>query len=446
MLEKIEQTVNGCRKLILDAERHIWKNPETGFKEWKTEKYLADAFEGLGYTLTHAGNIPGFYTDIDTGKKGPKVLIFGEMDSLICHEHPEADKETGAVHCCGHHAQCAALLGIAAALKNPAILSGLCGSIRLCAVPAEELVEVEFRQQLKDRGIIRYFSGKTEFLYRGYFDDIDIAFMIHVTRGESFVIRKGSVGFVTKRIAYKGKAAHAAGSPQKGINALYAANLGLQAVNAIRETFVEGDLVRVHSIITNGGQAANAIPANVILEGLVRAKTFEAIISENKKVNRALIGAALSIGANIDITDSPGYAPLRNDETLKYVARDAVSAIAPQLNISFADHIETGSTDMGDISCVIPSIHPYVPGAVGTSHGSDFYIEDAETACVLSAKIQLAMLALLLGDNGKRAAEVIDRKNVPYTKEQLFEVLDGMARSGDRIRYEDTAHAQIELE
>ena len=197
-MQKIFDAVDKHRQLILDAERYIWKNAETGYKEFKTSKYLEDAFEKLGYNITRAENITGFYTDIDTGKIGPTVLIMGELDSIICPSHPEADKETGAVHSCGHNAQTATLLGIAAALKEDGVSDNLCGKIRLCAVPAEELLEIEFRNELKAKGIIKYFGGKTEFLYRGYFDGVDIAFMVHTA--ESYSCVKTNVGFMFKNI------------------------------------------------------------------------------------------------------------------------------------------------------------------------------------------------------------------------------------------------------
>ena len=96
---------------ILEVERYIWAHPESGFKEWNTSAYMAKIFEDAGYTLTYAGNIPGFYTVLDTGRPGPEVLILGELDSLIVPTHPESDPKTGYVHACGHNAQCAALLG-----------------------------------------------------------------------------------------------------------------------------------------------------------------------------------------------------------------------------------------------------------------------------------------------------------------------------------------------
>ena len=125
---------------------------------------------------------------------------------------------------------------------------------------------------------------------------------------------------MAKSIIYKGVAAHAGGSPWAGRNALYAATCGIQAVNSIRETFKESDLIRVHPIITHGGDMVNAIPEEVRLESYVRGSTFDAIADANKKVNRALVGAAYSIGTNIEIIDIPGYAPLINEKNMLNVA------------------------------------------------------------------------------------------------------------------------------
>ena len=147
-MKDIINVVEKYRQLILDAERYIWENPETGYREVKTTAYLNEKFTSLGYSTVLADGITGFYTVIDTGREGPEVMILGELDSIICPAHPDADKVTGAVHSCGHNAQCATLLGIAAALTDEKLLSKLSGRIRLCAVPAEELLEIEFRTEL----------------------------------------------------------------------------------------------------------------------------------------------------------------------------------------------------------------------------------------------------------------------------------------------------------
>ena len=103
MINRINEAVEKYRGLIFAAEKYIWENPETGYKEYKTSKYMEERFEEMGYTLVKAKDIPGFYTQIDTGRKGPEILILAELDSVICPTHEAADMTTGAVHACGSH-------------------------------------------------------------------------------------------------------------------------------------------------------------------------------------------------------------------------------------------------------------------------------------------------------------------------------------------------------
>ena len=443
-MEKMLQAVEKYRTLILDAERYIWQNPETGYKEYKTSTYMEEKFTELGYELTKAEGITGFTAQLDTGREGPTLLVLGELDSIICPAHPEADPATGAVHSCGHNAQCAALLGIAAALTDPGALDGLCGKIRLCAVPAEELLEIEYRTSLKEQGKIRYYGGKSEFLARGLFDGVDLAFMVH-TSGV-YAVDEGSVGCIAKNIIYKGRASHAGGAPWDGCNALYAANCGINALNAIRETFRESELIRVHPIITHGGDMVNAIPETVRMESYVRGGSFDAIVSNNRKVNRALTGAALSLGANVEIIDIPGYAPLRNDAGMMQVAKDAFALVCPGEKFYEVPHMGTGSTDMGDLCCIMPVVHPYAGGAIGKSHGNNYQIADAERACVTNAKWQLAMIHLLLSDGADRARQIVaDYKPLFDSKEAYLAYVDALNSSGDRITYAEDGTATVRI-
>lgn len=442
-MSNIVKNAEKYRDLIAKAERYIWEHPETGFKEVQTTEYLKKTFEELGYEVTLADGITGFYTVIDTGREGPEVLMLAELDSVVCHAHEASNKETGAVHACGHHAQCAALVGIAAALKEEGALDSLCGRIRLCAVPAEELLELEYRSELKRQGKIKYFGGKAEFLRRGYFDGVDIAIMVHTA--ERARIDGGSVGCLAKNIIYKGKSAHAGGAPWLGVNALYAANCGLNAINAIRETFREPDLIRVHPIMTSGGSIVNAIPEEARIESYIRGATFEAISKANKKVDRALIGGALSLGANIEIIDVPGYSPFKNDENMKEVAIEAAE-IAGIKDLFIMKGMITGSTDMGDLSSVMPTVQPYSAGSRGAGHSKDFVISDVDAACVDSAKWQLAMLEILLSDGAARAKKVIEEfKPIFATNEEFFAYQDSLCTSGDRIVYGQDGVVQVKL-
>ena len=268
--------------------------------------------------------------------------------------------------------------------------------------------------------------------------------MVH-TSG-NFNVNCGSNGIVAKNIIYKGVASHAGGSPQSGINALYAATCGINAVNAIRETFVERDQIRFHPIITHGGDMVNAIPEEVRIETYVRGSSIEAITKVNKKVNRALIGAAYSIGANIEIIDLPGYAPLVNDNNMMELAKDAAAIAMPEREFTIHRNITPASTDMGDLSTIMPVVHPYCPGARGKGHGNDYEIHDPYLACVQNAKWQVTMLTLLLENEAARAKKVIS-EFVPYFKgkEEFLAYQDSVNTCGDRIVYKDDGSAEIKL-
>ena len=434
-LDKLIENVEKHRQLILDANDYIWEHAESGYREWETCAYLAERFEALGYTLTKAGNIPGFYTDLDTGRPGPKVLILGEMDSLIIPTHPNARKDTGCVHACGHHCQSAALLGVAAALKDPGALDGLSGSIRLMAVPAEEVVEFEFRDDLRKKGIIKYLGGKQEFLSRGYMNGCNIAFMVHTSYGEgSFEPPAcGGNGCVFKNASFFGKAAHAGFAPENGVNALYAANLAMNAINALRETFRDADHVRTHPIITKGGNVVNAIPSLVTVENQVRSASMESLITANEKINRAMAGAAAAMGAGLKLTDRTGYAPLNNNLRLSELFRDAAGLLDPQNPIETNTEWSGGCTDMGDVSCLMPAIHPYCKGAAGPAHHDDYIIADTEKACINSSKIQLVLLELLLENDAKEATNIV--KNF----KPLYNSLDAYLADLDRLTVDTEA-------
>ena len=437
-MEKYKSYVEKNRELILAANEYIWKNPETGYREWKTHAYLEEEFAKLGYELTLAGDIPGFTAEIDTGREGPTVAVFGEMDGLIVRTHPDADPQTGAVHACGHNAQCAALLGIAAALKEPGALDGLCGKIRLVAVPAEELIELEYRSELRKNGTITYFGGKPEFMRRGLLDGVDMAFMIHTSSAASGVgvISGGANGMIGKFVCYQGVSAHAAGA-SKGINALYAANLGLNAINALRETFKDEDHIRVHPIITHGGDSVNAIPDTVRLESYVRGASMDAILAVNKKINRAIAATAAAMGAKAQIIDFPGYWVRKYDKTMMEVMRDAMEQVLDKVNYK-PESWGTGCSDIGDVGAVMPTVHPHIGGAQGNAHGDKYYIADPESACVKSAAVQLVCLAMLLKNDAAAAKKAIAEYQPQFASmAEYFAYADSIDKNIQAVTYED---------
>ncbi|MCH8801641.1 MAG: amidohydrolase, partial [Chloroflexi bacterium] len=233
----------------------ILKNPEPGFREVKTAMLVAQQFGALGMQPRSGLGVTGVRADASGTSPGPTVAVLGELDSLIVSDHPHANPDTGAAHACGHHCQIAMMLGAAMALTNSDVLTSLAGRIAFMAVPAEEYIEIEFRNGLREQGKIEFLGGKAEFVRLGEFDDVHLAMMLHTTSNPAeklMCISNTNNGTVAKRIQFIGRASHAGGAPHLGINALNAAMMAMTAINFNRETFRDEDSIRVHPIITKG--------------------------------------------------------------------------------------------------------------------------------------------------------------------------------------------------
>ncbi len=334
--------------------------------------------------------------------------------------HPEADRSTGAVHACGHNAQIAGLVGAAIGLVRARAMDRLAGRVAFMAVPAEEGGDLEWRLNEVRAGRLEFLGGKCELLRLGHLDDVDLAMMIHTTpRPEDGLacVPGSNNGRFGKTARFVGRAAHAGGAPHMGVNALYAAHLALAAINALRETFRDEDTIRVHPILTHGGSQVNVIPGEARLETYVRGRTLEGIRDANAKVDRALKAGALALGASVEIETLPGYLPLRSDPTMTRVFRQNADTLFGPEACREAGH-RAGSTDMGDLSQVIPVLHPYMGGARGTGHAADYEIVDPHLAYVMPARAMAAMVVDLLWDGAGGAREVIAK------------ALPGMTRQG----------------
>ena len=354
----------------------------------------------------------------------------GELDSLIVLGHPHADPVTNAAHACGHHCQIGMMLGAAAGLQAPGVLENLAGRVALMAVPAEEYIEVEYRDELRRQGKIEFLGGKPEFIRMGKLDDVDIAMMTHTISEPAearFAVGGTNNGLVAKRIRFTGRAAHAGGAPHAGINALNAAMLALSAIHAQRETYRERDTIRIHPIITRGGTAVSSVPADVRMETFVRGKTVEAFLSASEKVDRALRAGALAIGAGVDITTLPGYLPIRSDQSLLEVHSRNAGALVGESNVVALGH-RTGSTDMGDVSMLMPVIHPYVVASTGNAHGADYLVRDYDLGVLTGAKVMAMTVIDLLAEGGRKALEIKTNYRPPMTKEQYLSLMRSMVK------------------
>ena len=407
MKNKIIRAIDESREEILACGEYILKNPELGYKEFKTSARVQEEFEKLGIPFTAELAVTGVKGVLGDPNADITVCVIGEMDAVKCYDHPFADPETGAAHTCGHNVQIANMIGTAYGLAKSGVLDEIGGRVVFFAVPAEEFAELDYRQHLVDSGRITYMAGKHELIELGAFDDVDVAMMIHshaLTPTPQIFLSGSSLGFEMKKITFSGVSCHGS-EPWNGTNALNAAMLGLMGIHSNRETFRDSDRVRIHPIITNGGDLVNVIPDKAVIETYVRAATPEALKDACEKVDNSLRGGALAVGAGCEIENIRGYAPLMQDEGVTEAFAENVRAFLAPEQIRY--HVDmTGSTDMGDLSQLIPSIQPTMGGFAGHLHGKDFSITDKEFVYITASKILACTVYDLLKDNAELAKKI----------------------------------------
>lgn len=433
--QKIIDTIDANREEIIAFARDIYTHAELGYKEYRTAEKFAEFMKKLGLRTQEHIALTGVKAYLNEEKKDELSLaLIGELDALRIPEHKYANPETQGAHCCGHHAQMTGVIGAALALAVPEVREQLGGQVIFFAVPAEEYGEIEFKNQLTAEGKIKYGGGKCELIRIGAFDEIDLDLVHHTGDADISVGSGTNNGFVSKVIRYKGKAAHAAGSPQLGINALNAASLGLSALAYQRETFRDQDHVRVHPIMTKGGNLVNVVPDEAVIETLVRAANKDAIIDAAEKTDRAFRAGALAVGAECEITTMPGYLP-----TIACEANPEILAAAEIASQSSAKAYEIvkqdvnfhsgGSTDVGDVEHIQPVLNFQTGGKVSGLHSVDFDIVDEELAYIVTAKIFALSAYRLLKDGAAAAKKIVADYRPRMTKEEYIEYMDSFIKT-----------------
>ncbi len=425
MKKAVCKAIDDNAEAIIALEASIFGEPELGYKEFKTAEKVKQHLDKLGYKYTDGHAITGIITPLKGRDHKINLAIMGELDAVVCPGHPHADPVTGGAHSCGHSAQAASVIGVAYGLAAPGVMENLDGDITLMHVPSEEFVELEFRQTLKDEGKISLFGGKQEFIKLGLMDNIDMMIMQHTAiteNGEGEVSKAncgGAIGkgFVGKIIQYIGKESHAA-QPHLGVNALQAAKIGLAAIDANRETFQDKDGIRVHPIITKGGNLVNVIPADVRIETYVRGANTKAIFDASEKVDRALQAGAYAVGAECKITQLPGYMCPFESEELKDVVYDNLIYVLGEENCH--RNGPGGSTDASDVSNIMPVVHMRIGGARGIGHSSDYEITRPEIAITGAAKIMACTAVDLLANGAVKALNVKEKFVAPMSKEEYL--------------------------
>jgi amidohydrolase len=412
--------------LVLDVVKDVGSHPELGYKEFRTSDVVNDFLRFAGFDTERGLAITGIKTSLKKEFSGPNIAFIGELDGITCPESSRADKITGATHHCGHNLQLGVMMLVAQAFKKSGVASLLGGNISFIASPAEEYIELEYRSELRKRGDIRYFGGKQELVHCGAFDNIDAAMMVHSQSNTPYpfvgTVNTGN-GLIAEMIRYVGKTAHAAAAPEDGINALHAAILGINAVNAIRETFHDEDHNRIHYIITKGGDAVNSVPADVRLECMVRSCNVVPLRLLLEKTEQAFRSGGYAMGALTEIKRLSGYLPLACNEELNRLFAENSRQFIPEKQVTNVDFFKA-STDMGDVTHLTPAIHPMVGGTDGTLHAANFEAVDYTAAVITPAKIVASTLIDLLSNDAARMRSIIENNKPLLTKQKYLDLLD----------------------
>jgi len=376
---EVNKQLEQQRQKLIELSLKIHANPELAFKEEKASSWLTSYLAKNGFQVEDG--IGGLSTAFKAsyGTNNPVIALLAEYDAL-----PEIG------HACGHNIIAASAVGAAVATR--CIVDNCGGTVVVLGTPAEELI-----------------GGKVLMLKAGVFDGIDAAMIVHPgIRNASATEALACIGL---DVQFLGKAVHAAAYPEQGINALEAMILAFNALNSLRQHIK--DRARIHGVITHGGEAANVVPAYSAATFLVRA-TDNAYLDELKqKVLNCFEGAALATGARLDYRwGETVYAPMKNNMVLAQLFARNLESLGRRVD-PFESHFGFGSTDVGNVSQVVPAIHPSV--AIASSdvllHSSEFVLaaaSDSGHGGLLDAAKALAMTVVDLLNEPQALAKIKD--------------------------------------
>lgn len=314
--------LEAARPGLVELSHRIYENPEIGYEEVRAAAWLTDALEAAGFEVQRGFGEMSTAFVASVGQGPLHIAICAEYDAL-----PEVG------HACGHNVICTAALGAAIALEPVAQELGL--KVTVIGTPAEE------------GG-----GGKIPFIEAGFFEDVHASMMVHpfpIDVAEPDIIAVQQVD-----VTYLGRAAHASGFPWLGINAADALVVAQTAIGLLRQQLLPTD--RIHGYVTKGGDAANIIPERTTADYMVRAATSERLDELVGLVRNIFEAGALATGATLELELDVAYLDMRHDSELAAIYQRHAEA----LGRTFAPEASPVSTDMGNISHEVPSIHPHI--------------------------------------------------------------------------------------
>lgn len=323
--KSLAREVDTHREALSAISRRLHDNPETAFEEKQSSALLIEFLESNGFAVERG--ICGLETAFSAvyGSGRPIVAFMAEYDAL-----------PGVGHACGHNLIATASMAAAVAAKSAVDEAG--GTVMVFGTPGEEML-----------------GGKAIMAERGAFKEIDFALLCHPGGGNSAVMN--TIACETLYVEFFGKAAHAGGEPEKGINALEAMIQSYNGINSLRQHIKE--TARIHGVITDGGEAANVVPAHTAATFIVRAEEDNYLEEVKKKVINCFHGASTATGARLEYRWGEHYAAMRSNVAMARLFKQNMELLGRKINLG-ENKLQTFSTDVGNVSRLVPTIQPIV--------------------------------------------------------------------------------------
>jgi amidohydrolase len=334
---RIQSAVDSRDKQLREIALKIHNNPELAFQEYKAVHWLTEPLKEAGFKVEIgiAGMETAFRASWSGNADGPTIALLAEYDAL-----PEIG------HACGHNIIGTASVGAALALKDA--FPNFPGKILVLGTPAEE-----------DGG------GKIIMCDQGIFDHVDAAMLCHPR--ESNMVLRGALACFDTTFKFHGKQAHASANPEKGISALDALINSFVAINFLRQ-FLKED-VKIHGIITKGGEAPNIVPAYCEAKFMLRAATTKELNIVRDKVYAAVRHSSEAMGARCEIVEGLVYAERNNNKSLANIFKNNLSLMGIEVSEPAGG---IGSSDIGNVGQITATIHPYIKIGDVTPHTPEF--------------------------------------------------------------------------
>ncbi|MFD1334437.1 M20/M25/M40 family metallo-hydrolase [Oceanobacillus iheyensis] len=367
---------------IKNIAKKIYYQPELGYKEENTKQTIVDYLTAINpdINMNHFSTT-GFRTTLGNENAEVNIAFIAELDAVYAPSHMYADEDTGAAHNCGHYTQVAIALSLYNYLYQSKAYKDLTYKFTFVFVPAEEYLDLEFREELMSQKKISHYGGKPEAMKLGVFDDIDIGICVHAIGGEfskrTIEINCDLAGFLYKKYTFKGKATHAGFDPFSSINAYNISTLFNTAVGLSRQQLRDEENVRINPIVMDSDMSTNVIPNHITVGTDLRTKSVDYMKEVASKLDVAAKGSAIALNGEVDTKTQMGYLPFIQDRYLSEFVQQAFHD-NNEIEQIWNNNAISAAGDIGDLSYMIPCIQIGYSGFTGTIHGDDFIDIDPE--------------------------------------------------------------------